>query len=186
MSKFSSILDKMKDSNSKQLLENIKMSYNESLDYDPSESFDAAGFMFICPSNQSVLIGKRTKDNKWADFGGGREENETPLETAIREVSEELQFYPDMYKILPNPLINREDDGFVFYNYLAIVDDEIIPDINEEHSECKWIKFKDIGKYDLIKGMVNIFSHASNVKRVLEVINGKTNNAKYMEENDYE
>jgi 8-oxo-dGTP pyrophosphatase MutT (NUDIX family) len=184
MNKYLSFLDQLKTSTNSKLLENVKSIYTEGLTYDESESFGGAGFMFICPKTRRVLIGKRSKDGKWADFGGGREDNEKPMETAIREVSEELQFYPDMYSILPNPLVNVEDDGYIFYNFLATVDDEIIPDINEEHSEVEWISISDLGKYDLLQGMINIFSHSSNVQRIIDIMDGKVTNANYIEEHE--
>ena len=37
-----------------------------------------------------LLFGKEVYDGKWSDFGGGKENNETPFKTAIREGCEEL------------------------------------------------------------------------------------------------
>ena len=127
---FSKFIKRLRNDINTKLIENINLVYLEGLVTNHNDWDGGAGFMFICPKTRRVLIGKRTKDNQWADFGGGKEIGETPLETAIREVSEELQFYPDQYIILPNPLKNIEDNGYVFYNFLATTEDEIIPDIN--------------------------------------------------------
>jgi hypothetical protein len=37
-----------------------------------------------------LLFGREAADGKWSDFGGGKEGNETPFKTAIREGCEEL------------------------------------------------------------------------------------------------
>ena len=51
-----------------------------------------AGIIPVAIHNGKVylLFGKEVQDGKWSDFGGGREHNETPFKTAIREGCEEL------------------------------------------------------------------------------------------------
>ena len=51
-----------------------------------------AGVLPIAIHNKQVylLLGKETGSAGWSDFGGGRENNESHLETAIRESVEEL------------------------------------------------------------------------------------------------
>ena len=63
-----------------------------------------------------IFLQKRDKDTKrdpglFGFFGGGRENNETPEETLLREVKEELDFVPDNVNyfgkyILPKTIIN--------------------------------------------------------------------------------
>ena len=60
----------------------------------PEEHFFAGGFLYN-PKNQSVLLHKRdgnttVNPHKWGFFGGLSEGNETPIETFIREMKEEL------------------------------------------------------------------------------------------------
>ena len=51
-----------------------------------------AGVLPIAIHNKQVylLLGKEAGSGGWSDFGGGREKNESHLETAIRESVEEL------------------------------------------------------------------------------------------------
>jgi 8-oxo-dGTP pyrophosphatase MutT (NUDIX family) len=50
------------------------------------------GILPVAKRNKQVyfLFGLEEEDKLWSDFGGGREKNETPFETALREGYEEL------------------------------------------------------------------------------------------------
>ena len=52
--------------------------------------FFGAGVLFISEDEQSVLTGFHPKLNRWSGFGGKSQENEKPLQTAVREVIEEI------------------------------------------------------------------------------------------------
>ena len=54
------------------------------------EEFFGAGILFISESGNSVLTGFHPKLNRWSGFGGKRRGTELALETAVREVIEEL------------------------------------------------------------------------------------------------
>jgi 8-oxo-dGTP pyrophosphatase MutT (NUDIX family) len=65
-----------------------------------------AGVLPIAIHNKQVylLLGKEAGSGGWSDFGGGRENNESHLETAIREGVEELNGFlgseTDMRKMI--------------------------------------------------------------------------------------
>ena len=59
------------------------------------------------------LFGKEVQDKKWSDFGGGREGNETPFETAIREGCEELDGFLGCNSVLKK---------LVKYNQIGVID----------------------------------------------------------------
>lgn len=50
-----------------------------------------AGFLPVSLHNNTLyfLFGEEENERKWNDFGGGKNDNETPLQTAIREGYEE-------------------------------------------------------------------------------------------------
>ena len=50
-----------------------------------------AGFLPVSLHNNTLffLFGEEEDERKWSDFGGGKNDNETPLQTAIREGYEE-------------------------------------------------------------------------------------------------
>jgi 8-oxo-dGTP pyrophosphatase MutT (NUDIX family) len=51
-----------------------------------------AGIIPVSIYNNQIyyLLGKEASEGKWSDFGGSKENDETPLQTAIREGYEEL------------------------------------------------------------------------------------------------
>ena len=53
-------------------------------------TFFGAGILFLSEDNRSVLSGFHPKLNRWSGFGGKRRGNEEALETAVREVIEEV------------------------------------------------------------------------------------------------
>ena len=111
-----------------------------------SEIFDpgvnGAGLFIICKPTKSVLMGKRTGNdrhsNHWCPFGGTTEPGEEPMQTAIREVNEEAGIEPDMIHVRQPHLFLDEDRGFKFMSFLATCDNEFDVRLNDEHSDYGW------------------------------------------------
>lgn len=62
-----------------------------------------AGILPVALHNNKLyfIFGKEVSNGKWGDFGGGKEKNETPIQTACRECSEEFNgFLGNKTKIL--------------------------------------------------------------------------------------
>ena len=53
------------------------------------------------------LFGKEVWDKKWSDFGGGREKNESALQTAVREGCEESNGFFRLETEVKNTLVNH-------------------------------------------------------------------------------
>lgn len=53
-------------------------------------SFFGAGILFTSEDNCSVLYGFHPKLNRWSGFGGKRRNHEEAIETAVRELVEEI------------------------------------------------------------------------------------------------
>lgn len=101
-----------------------------------------AGIMLLC--RDKILIMKRAhyKHDKWSgywDFPGGQAEpGESTYQTAVRETFEETGISIDQYKV-----INHVETK-IYTMYVAICDEEIVPKLDEEHTEYKWVYTKDI------------------------------------------
>jgi hypothetical protein len=69
------------------------------------------GILPVAKYNNKVyfLVGMEERDKMWSDFGGGKEKNETPFQTATREGYEELDGflgdYATLQRLVKNHLI---------------------------------------------------------------------------------
>lgn len=105
-----------------------------------------AGIMFL--SGEKTLILKRTEtsSDQWGgtwDFPGGKTDmGETPYETALREAYEEVG--PGASFHVVDEIVTR---GYTLF--IAEVDVEFTPTLDDEHTDWKWINLSDIGEYSL-------------------------------------
>ena len=111
--------------------------------------------------------------NMWGLVGGTNEGAETPWEGLQREIVEEIGELPSIKKTIPLETFVSNDTQFKFHTYLAIVDKEFIPTLNNEHDGYAWVSF---GKWpkSLHHGLRNTLQSKNNqskLKTVLQVIN---------------
>ena len=107
------------------------------------------------PELKAILLIHRLKNkrNYWVIPGGGAENQETPIETAIREVNEELKI-----KLLPEKLKRLfEIDNEVFF--LTQIKQTKVPQISGEEKKRSstkniydpaWIALKDLTTINLM------------------------------------
>ena len=118
-----------------------------------------AGVLFICPSSRSILLALRTdSDIVWGNFGGIIEKQETAIQCAKREVIEETGFFDEIhyeFAFDSEPLDVSLYKNFMYTCYLAVVDKEIEPKLNYEHSTYKWFNVESIPQ-NLHFGIKNI------------------------------
>ena len=106
----------------------------------------AGAFVLPIASTGRMLLGFRAlggDPNTWAAWGGSAEENETPKQTAQRELAEETGFSG---KIKLIPLYVLEYGDRTFHHFLGLVDEEFKPRLNDEHSKAKWLYYADAQK----------------------------------------
>lgn len=104
----------------------------------------ACGTAFISTDTGRVLLNLRaaykTHSLTWSLWGGMSEENETPKECLLRELSEEMGFVPDISKIYPFDVYESTDKNFRYYSFICVVAEEFIPKLNEEAAGYCWIQ----------------------------------------------
>ena len=102
---------------------------------------------------------RRADVDQWQFVAGGGEDNETPIEAAIREISEETGIKTDSITKLtsmayvPADVISEchrkywAKDTFVLPEYQFAF--ECIPDIrlSDEHLDCEWLSYRDAMLY---------------------------------------
>ena len=98
-----------------------------------------AGALFYARDTGRFLFVKRSEDcdypNVWCGLGGGVEPGEALEQAVRREVWEEARHKFD------SPLVPMHQDvqnDFTFHNYLAPIDTEFEPVLNDEHTEHMW------------------------------------------------
>ncbi len=114
----------------------------------------ASGIAFVCSDDDSIFLCKRSGSSSfpgtWSIPVGKIQENESPIDAAIREVMEELGETPD-----PNHCDVLDADIFDIpsFNYTTFIigvekegKDKWQPKLNDEHDDCKWFKFEELPK----------------------------------------
>jgi len=99
--------------------------------------------LFLSRQTGRVLFQLRNSDKRqkhtWGFWGGIIEKGETPYECIQRELKEELGIIPDIAKLNPIDIYQSKDKNFMYYSFVAIVDDEFIPILNDESAGYAWV-----------------------------------------------
>jgi len=100
-----------------------------------------SGALFYARNTKRFLFLERTKTKtagQWGLVGGMAEGDETPWKALEREIGEEVGKTPPIKKVIPLEMFTSNDSKFFFHTYLAIVENEFIPTLNDEHSGYAW------------------------------------------------
>jgi 8-oxo-dGTP pyrophosphatase MutT (NUDIX family) len=107
----------------------------------------AAGALIYSRKTGRYLILQRSAEVNepltWNGISGGIDEGEDPREAIIREIAEETGFGGNVDLKLAY-IFNADEEDFVFYNFVGVVDDEFEPELNWENSDHKWIGLHEI------------------------------------------
>ena len=108
-----------------------------------SQNKIGSGALFASVKTGRVLLNLRspykTHPLEWALFGGMMHEGEQPKEALLRELTEEMNFSPDIEKIYPFDIYQSRDKQFRYYTFVCVVIDEFIPELNDENCGYCWI-----------------------------------------------
>lgn len=98
--------------------------------------------------------------DQWWPVTGIRKEYELPIESALRELMEEVRMVPECLYDLGLE-IPHMDGVSKLAGYVAFVgaDSEVV--LNYEHSEFKWLSYSDVFKY-IPKSVHNFIEHVNN------------------------
>jgi 8-oxo-dGTP pyrophosphatase MutT (NUDIX family) len=109
-----------------------------------------------------VLILKRSQDvrtnkGKWAGVSGYVEADETPIETAYKELKEEVAAGPDVLELVrqaePLTFRDREHDTIWVVHPFLFDDRGVDVVLDWEHTEHVWIEPRQLGSYDTVASL---------------------------------
>lgn len=101
----------------------------------------SVGAVFFARSTQRFLFLMRSGDrynNTWAFVGGKVEDGEDIMTGLRREIVEEMGYLPSVDRYVPIEKFTNDRKGFEYHTYVAVVDEEFIPTLNDEHSGYAW------------------------------------------------
>ena len=117
------------------------------------KKFYAGGFLYN-PKTNSVLLHKRDGNtninpNKWAFFGGLNEGEESPVETFVREIHEELGMVISPVEV--KPLCDYLNQELGTYRYVFFIESEIKESeiVLGEGAGLEWVPVEKVFGYDL-------------------------------------
>ena len=101
-----------------------------------------SGGLFLAKDTKRFLFLLRTQGktaNTRGLVGGKREpSDQTPHDTLMREIEEEVGETPTIHKVVPLELFTSNDQLFQYNTYVLLIDNEFLPTLNDEHSGYAW------------------------------------------------
>ena len=103
----------------------------------------AAGVIFLAKDTGRCLLQLRNSEKRykhtWGFWGGIIEGDESPYEAIQRELQEEIGFVPELKKLNPIDVFQSTDHNFYYWSFVAVVDKEFSPTLNDESAGYAWI-----------------------------------------------
>ena len=127
----------------------------------------AAGVVLLDPESRSILMQLRAEwthgGRVWGIPGGAKDSHETAVESALREMFEELSIHPDSVEVVHDNMWADHSD-WSYHTVIAITSREVEYQVNEEAELADWIHFEKVSQLDLHPGF------ASNWNEILKTI----------------
>ena len=106
---------------------------------------EAVGAIFLSKRTGRMMLNLRsetvTYSNNWGFVGGKIEHDESAIEALYREISEELgDSIPLIEDIIPFDVFCTKNEKFKYYSFIVVVQDEFIPELNDESAGFSWVK----------------------------------------------
>jgi len=139
-----------------------------------SSLIEGVGTFIYCTSTKRYLFLLRNSSKysgSWGVPGGKVEINENILGSLLREIQEELGGTIEDAKIIPIEKFTSDNGNFTYHTFIAPVEDEFTPILNEEHRGYCWVALEDHPKplHPGVWRTINFESVVSKIK-TLELI----------------
>ena len=107
------------------------------------------GALIYCAKTNRYLFLLRKSGrypNTWGLVGGKIENGETVFDGLKREIQEELGGEIQGAKIVPIETYTSDNGQFIYQTYLIKVEEEFVPELNDEHKGFCWVELADYPK----------------------------------------
>ena len=111
-----------------------------------TSTLENAGAFTYCTSTQRYLFLLRNQgkySGTWGLVGGKIEDGESIIESLLREIFEELGGTIRDPKLIPIEKFTNESGNFTYHTFIAPVDQEFVPILNDEHRGYCWVTLDD-------------------------------------------
>jgi len=111
-----------------------------------SSPIEGVGTFIYCIKTKRYLFLLRNSSKyagTWGVAGGKVEANESIVTSLLREIQEELGGIIQDVKLIPLEKFTSETGNFTYHTFVAPVDDEFTPVLNNEHRGYCWVELKD-------------------------------------------
>jgi 8-oxo-dGTP pyrophosphatase MutT (NUDIX family) len=143
---------------------------------DQQKRRSGAGCMILCRRTGRFLMcfrGARSPvPHTWSVWGGRAEYDESPAETARREVFEETGLRIDGEL---EHIHHQNTYGFLYDTFLTVVESEFVPFLTPEADGFAWVPLEDVPqpRHDGLQDLLTNRLAASRLERAVERISGR-------------
>ena len=111
-----------------------------------SNHTEGCGALIYAKSTNRYLFLLRNKSKhsgSWGIVGGKIDDGETVIQGLVREIQEEIGVNYTNRKFIPLETFTADNRKFVYYTFLISVNEEFVPNLNDEHRGYCWVNLED-------------------------------------------
>jgi 8-oxo-dGTP pyrophosphatase MutT (NUDIX family) len=111
-----------------------------------SRPLESVGAFIYCTTTKRYLFLLRNSSKysgTWGVVGGKIEQGERIIESLLREIREELGGTIQDSKLIPIEKFTSDNGNFTYHTFIAPVDTEFVPVLNNEHRGYCWVELED-------------------------------------------
>lgn len=108
---------------------------------------ESVGALIYCSKTSRYLFLLRNNGkfaDTWGIAGGKIDSGESPIQSLLREIQEEIGVNVQGQKLIPLETYTADNNYFVYYTYIVLVDQEFVPNLNSEHRGYAWTAISDM------------------------------------------
>ena len=107
---------------------------------------EGVGALVYAQSTKRYLFLLRNKSryaDSWGIVGGKVDAGETVIQGLVREIQEEINLDYSKKKFIPIETFTSDNRKFVYYTFVVNVEQEFVPQLNDEHRGYCWVNLDD-------------------------------------------
>lgn len=107
---------------------------------------ESVGAFVYCTATKRYLFLLRNQSKyagTWGLVGGKVESGESITASLLREIQEELGGIIQDPKLIPIEKFTSDNGSFTYHTFIAPVEEEFVPELNEEHRGFCWVSLDD-------------------------------------------